>query len=94
MCVLELGGARDTAAAGDGKACLQGEERQLEHAVRTLPGAGQSHEGPAEERVPARPAFLGAQAPHQGYDLLRRRGRARPRAAGLRRHAQVRTKAA
>jgi hypothetical protein len=89
VCWLELGGARDTAAAGDGQAGLQGEERQPEHALRTLPGAGQPHEGPAEERLPARPALLGAQAPHQGHDLLRRRGRARPRAPGLRRHAQV-----
>ena len=89
MCWLELGGARDTAAAGDGQAGLQGEECQPEHAVRTLPGAGQPHEGPAEERLPARPALLGAEASHQGHDLLRRRGRARPRAPGLRRHAQV-----
>jgi len=90
--MLELGGARDPAAAGDGKAGLQGEERESEHAVRTLPGARQPHEGPTQERLPPRPALLGAPPPLQGHDLLRGRRRPRPRSTGLRGHAQVNSK--
>ena len=42
-----------------------------------------------EKHLPAGPEVLGAAAADPGHDLLRRRGRARPRAHHLQRHGQV-----
>ena len=65
----------------------QVEEKYLKFLSKNICFTAQKYLG--EKHLPAGPEVLGAAAADPGHDLLRRRGRARPRAHHLQRHGQV-----